>query len=143
MVIQEVISINAPMEKVWNTFTDLTCWMRWNTVIRDVRSEGRCLANGEGLKCSFRPFLFPVKVNIRIEEIIPFERIVWSARKKGLYAWHEFIFLQENTRVHVTSRETFTGLLSTASGAFLPRRRMQALTVRFLKDLRKAAEENA
>ena len=141
MLIKEIIAIHAPIEKVWNTFTDLTCWRQWNTVIRNVRSEERCLSNGKEVKCSLYPFLFPITVNLRIEELIPHELIVWSARKKGLYARHEFIFEKKDNSVLVTSRETFAGLLSSASGAFLPKRKMQALTIRFLKDLKKASEE--
>ena len=141
MLIEEVIAIHAPIEKVWNTFTDLACWMQWNTVIRNVRSEERCLSNGKEVKCCLRPYLFPIKVNLRVEEVIPFERITWSARKKGLYARHEFIFGKKDNSVLVTSREVFTGVLSKVSGAFLPKKKMQALTIRFLKDLRKASEE--
>jgi hypothetical protein len=141
MLIEEAIIIYAPIEKVWNTFTDLTCWMQWNTVIRNVRSEERCLSNGKEVKCCLRPYLFPIKVNLRVEEVIPFERITWSARKKGLYARHEFIFGKKDNSVLVTSREAFTGLLSKVSGAFLPKKKMQALTLRFLKDLKQASEE--
>ena len=141
MVIKEVIAIHAPIEKVWNTFTDLTCWRQWNTVIRNVRSEERCLSNGKEVRCCLRPYVFPIKVRLRVEELIPFELITWSAKKKGLYALHEFIFEKKDNSVLVTSRETFAGLLSSASGAFLPKRKMQALTLRFLKDLKKASEE--
>ena len=141
MVIKEVIAIHAPIEKVWNTFTDLTCWRQWNTVIRNVRSEERCLSNGKEVRCCLRPYVFPITVRLRVEELIPFELITWSAKKKGLYARHEFIFEKKDNSVLVTSRETFAGLLSSASGAFLPKRKMQALTIRFLKDLKKASEE--
>jgi hypothetical protein len=141
VVIKEVIAIHAPIEKVWNTFTDLTCWRQWNTVIRNVRSEESCLSNGKEVKCCLRPYVFPIKVRLRVEELIPFELITWSAKKKGLYALHEFIFEKKDNSVLVTSRETFAGLLSSVSGAFLPKRKMQALTLRFLKDLKKASEE--
>lgn len=141
MLIEEVIAIRAPIEKVWKTFTDLTCWMRWNTVLRNVRSGERCLSGGKEVTCCLYPFLFPITVNLRIEELIPHELIVWSARKKGLYARHEFIFGKKDDSVLVTSREAFTGLFSTASGVLLPKKRMRKLTIRFLKDLKKASEE--
>jgi len=141
MLIEEVIAIRAPIEKVWNTFTDLTCWMQWNTVLRNVRSGERCLSSGKEVKCCLYPFLFPITVDLRIEELIPRELIVWSVRKKGLHARHEFIFGKKDNSVLVTSREAFTGLLSKGSGALLPKRRMQELTIRFLKDLKKASEE--
>jgi len=140
MIIKESILINASLKKVWNTFTDLTCWMDWNTVMSDVNYEASCLADGKNIKCCFRPFLFPIKVEIKIEEIKPFDRIVWSARKKGLFALHEFFFQKQEKGVLVTSKETFTGLLASASGFMLPMGRMQALTKTFLKDLKKASE---
>jgi uncharacterized protein YndB with AHSA1/START domain len=33
MIIEESIFINAPIDKVWQTFTDLTCWRQWNSVL--------------------------------------------------------------------------------------------------------------
>jgi len=140
MIIKESIFINAPMQKVWETFTDLTCWMDWNTVISNIRSEEKCLMHGKAIKCCFRPFLFPIKVQIKIEEMVPYERIVWSARKRGLFAFHEFLFERQEKGLLVTSKETFSGLLAGASGFLLPERRMRSLTKIFLKDLKKASE---
>jgi hypothetical protein len=140
MIIKESITINAPLSKVWETFTDLTCWMDWNTVIKNVKSQEKYLTNAKDMKCSFRPFIFPIKVKIEIEEITPYERLVWSARKKGLFAFHEFYFQKSEKGVLVTSKETFSGLLAGASGFLLPVKRMHSLTRTFLKDLKKASE---
>ena len=141
MIIKESLFINAPMKRVWDTFTDLTCWMDWNTVILDVSYEDRCLTNGKALKCCFRPFLFPIRVKIKIEEIRPHDRIIWSARKKGLYAFHEFFFEEVENGILVTSKESFSGLLAAASGFLLPLGRMRSLTRTFLKDLKTASEK--
>jgi hypothetical protein len=140
MIIKESIAIHAPMEKVWQTFTDLTRWTEWNTVMSDVVSDDSCLLNGKDIRCYFRPFLFPVKVKIKIHEIVPFNRVVWSAQKKGLFAFHEFFFQDAEKGVIVTSKETFSGLLSSAGGILLPEKRMRDLTKTFLKDLKKASE---
>ncbi len=140
MIIKESIHINAPMGKVWQTFTDLTRWTAWNTVMRDVVSEDVCLANGKDIRCCFRPFLFPVQVNIRIHEVVPFNRVVWSAQKKGLFAFHEFFFQEQDGGVLVTSKETFSGVLSSAGGFLLPEKRMRELTRIFLNDLKRASE---
>ena len=140
MIIKESIIINAPLSKVWEMFTDITRWMHWNTVMKDVSFEEECLTNGTDLKCEFRPFTFPIKINIEIEDIIPYERIVWSTRKKGLFVFHEFFFQQKEKGVLVTSKETFSGLYAAASGLLLPVKRMRLLTKTFLKDLKKASE---
>lgn len=140
MIIKESIHINAPMEKVWQTFTDLTRWTEWNTVMSDVVCDDRCLIKGKDIICCFRPFLFPVKVNIRIHEVVPFDRVVWTAQKKGLFAFHEFFFHEEGNGVLVTSKETFSGVLSSAGGILLPEKKIRDLTKTFLKDLKKALE---
>lgn len=140
MIIKESIKISAPMEKVWNTFTDLTRWTEWNTVMSDIVCDDVCLVNGKGLSCCFRPFFFPVKVKIKVHEVVPFDRVVWSAQKKGLFAFHEFFFVEAEKGVVVTSKETFSGLLSSGGGFLLPEKKMRHLTKTFLHDLKKAAE---
>ena len=141
MIIREDIFINSTKEKVWSAFTDLTCWVNWNTVLKDVYSKEKSLTRGESLKCTLRPFFFPVKVELRIEEVVSYERIVWVAIKKGLKARHEFLFEGNDNGVHVISRETFTGFLTAGSGLLLPVKRMKTLTKVFLSDLQKAAEQ--
>ncbi len=140
MVIEASIRINANMDTVWDTFTDLTCWNDWNTVIRDVYSSKKCLSSGGVLSCCFRPFLLPVNVKIEVEEVIPYESIVWSAKKRGLSARNKFSFKKYNGGVKVTSRETFKGFLISFFGLFLPKKRMRTLISTFLQDLKTAAE---
>ncbi len=141
MVIKESILINAKLDKVWKTFTDLTCWKDWNTVVRDVCSNEKSLSCGGEISCCFRPFLFPVKAKSKVDEVIPYERVVWSAQKKGFSTRNEFSFQNYEKGVLVTSRETFTGFLVRAFGFFLPKRRMHTLIQTFLKDLKTASEK--
>jgi hypothetical protein len=140
LVITETIVIHAPVRRIWDTFTDLTCWIDWNTVISNVRSEAKSLRNGNSIRCIFRPYFFPVNVEIKVKEVIRHELIVWTATKKGLFAQHEFIFQTHKKGVTVTSREKFTGILAIASGVLLPRKKMRSLTKTFLKDLKNASE---
>lgn len=140
MVIEESILINAKMDKVWEIFTVLTCWKDWNTVMRNVCTSEKCLSYGARISCCFRPFLFPVKVTIRVEEVIPYEHIVWSAKKKGFSARNEFSFQSNERGVVVTSRETFNGFLIRHLGFLLPKRKMRTLIKTFLKDLKTASE---
>ncbi len=140
MILKESILIHAPMEKVWQTFIDLARWTEWNSVMRDIENDDACLIDGKNITCRFRPFLFPVKVHIKIHEVVPQSRVVWSAQKKGLFAFHEFFFEEKGGGVVVTSKETFSGVLSSAGGVLLPEKRMRELTRTFLLDLKHAAE---
>ena len=140
MVIEERILISADSEKIWKVFTDITCWNNWNSVIRDACCDDQCLYHGTVITCSFRPFSFPISARIEVEEVIPNECVTWSVRKKGFFAYHEFLFQKQEKGVLVTSRETFNGLLLRFFRFLLPRKRMRALTAAFLKDLKTASE---
>ncbi len=140
MVIEDSIIIKSSIEKVWNTFIDITCWEGWNSVISNVKCKEKCLINSQTMKCTFRPFYFPINVDIFINEVKEKEKVVWTANKKGLKAYHEFFFKKSEDGVKVISREKFTGVLSAGSGLFLPVKKMKNLTRIFLNDLKKAVE---
>lgn len=140
MVIEEAISINAPAEKIWKMFTDLTCWVDWNSVLKHVSYEQGELQQGGRFTCSIRPFVFRVQFEPIIEEIVPFERIVWSGSKYGIVARHEFIFQPAGDHVQVTSRETFKGITIENMKFLFPQRRIRELTRSLLEDLRQASE---
>jgi hypothetical protein len=141
MEIEESVIIRSTAKKVWETFTDLSCWTEWNSVMGNVSSAERCLTEGKDIKCSFRPFFFPIRATVRIEELTPVRHIAWSARKKGLFAFHEFFLEELEHGLRVTSRERLTGILACAWGLLLPVRRMRSLTRIFLRDLKTAAEK--
>lgn len=141
MIITKSILINSTIEKVWKTFVDPVCWPDWNTVMKDVSADGHSFANGSYLRCKFRPFFFPIKMIIKIEQTIPCTSITWSSKKCGLSARHEFFFQAGGNGVLVTSEEAFSGLLAAGSGFLLPLQRMRDLTEIFLEDLKKACEK--
>ena len=140
MVIEESVLINAPLDRVWNTFTDLTCWVNWNSVLKDVSSGHTTLQKGGTFSCSLRPFLFSVSFEPYIEEVIPNERVVWIASKFGIFARHEYLFQRFEDRVRVTSRETFQGITIENMKFLFPEWRIRELTRSLLEDLRAASE---
>jgi hypothetical protein len=140
MVIEEHILVNADVERVWKVFTDLTCWDNWNSVIRDVCCDDQRLTHGKILRCCFRPFSFPINVEINVEKVTTNQCVTWSVRKKGFLAYHEFLFQRQEGGVLVTSKETFSGLLVGLFKFLLPSKRMRAITNTFLNDLKMASE---
>ncbi len=141
MIVEESILINADLDKVWDTFTDLTCWKNWNNVIRDVESESNCLTSGCRLVCNFRPFFFPINVCIEIQEVKNKKSISWYAKKMGLFAEHLFDFKETKNGILVTSREVFNGFFVRNIGFIVPKQKIQSLTREFLNDLKSAAEQ--
>lgn len=140
MVIEERILIEADLEKIWKVFTDLTSWNNWNSVIRDACCDEQCLTNGTVIKCCFRPFSFPINAMIMVEKVIPHQCVIWSVRKKGFFAYHEFLFQRQEKGILIISKEMFTGILVRLFGFLLPKKRMRMLTNTFLKDLKMASE---
>jgi len=140
MVIEESIFINATVEKVWHTFTDLTCWVNWNSVLKDIAAENPSIQKGNTFTCSIRPFVFPVKFESFIEEVVPNERVVWSGSTYGIFARHVFVFQRTGDLVQVLSTETFKGITIENLKFIFPGWRIRELTQSFLKDLKKASE---
>jgi len=140
MVIEESITISASPDRVWRTFTYLTCWADWNTVIKNLSSDNVSLEKGETFKFSMRPFMFPVYLDLFIEEVIPNKLIVWSGSKFGLFARHEFVFEESEERVIVISRESFGGMTLDSVSLIFPEKRIRKMTKSLLRDLKEAAE---
>jgi len=142
MTVEESIFIDAGMERVWQTFTELACWEEWNTVLLEVRSQGNRLAGtGDRFTCKVRPFAFGIQFESRVEEIVPQRRVVWRGQRFGITGRHVFEFVQENTGgVRVNSRETFEGPVTAVAGLFFPWKRIREMTASLLEDLKNECE---
>lgn len=142
MVIGESILINAPVKKVWNTFTDLTCWKDWNTVCGDVSAKTKRITKGKSFKFCIRPFDIPIHIEPVVEEVIPEKRIVWSGSKHGVDASHEFTFEKKGERTLLRSRETFSGKVISSMKYVFPKRKLQTLSAMMLLEIKLASENN-
>lgn len=141
MIIEESVVVHAAIGKVWDTFTDLSCWKDWNRVLEDVKPDAGKIEEGRHLRCWMRPFVFPLHFDPVVSEVVRPEKVVWTGSKYGIRARHEFIFEKKNGDTTVTSREVFRGLPVGFRGLFFPTGRIRELTVLMLADLKKAAEE--
>lgn len=140
MVIEESIIINASLEKVWDIFTDLTCWKNWCSVIEDVSADRTRLEEGGSFKCCIRPFDIPMNLEPMVEELIPMDRIVWSGKKHGVSARHEFTFQNNGNGVLLTSREAFSGLFMSPLMLLFPKKKLEELSGKMLREIKTAAE---
>lgn len=140
MVIEASIVINAPIDDVWDTFTDLTCWKDWCSVVEGVSSPARRLIEGESFKFCIRPFDIPLSIEPHVEEVTPKELIIWTGRKNGIAARHEFTFNQQEGGILLTSRETFTGMFLTPLKFIFPEKKLHELAALMLKELKDAVE---
>ncbi len=143
MVIEKTVTVFANITKVWDTFIDLTCWVDWNTVLKDVKCEGdACIMEGKSFSCRVDPYSIPISFTATIEEVIPRKKVAWTTRKLGIFSHHEFRFETVDDHVEVTSREVLSGLPVTVPKLFFPKSEMIAMTQKLLWDLKEAAESS-
>jgi hypothetical protein len=142
MLIEESVLIHTDPRNLWKTFTDLTCWVEWNTVAGNASSVSGCIEEGEKFTFSLRPFSMRVMITPEVEEVVPFEKIVWRGGKFGIFSRHEFLFQQVANGVLVTSRETFRGLPLLFGGGPFIEKISREMAASMLKDLKKAAEKS-
>jgi len=143
MLIEELILVNASIETVWRTFTDITHWADWNSVLKDIKFSGNCIEEGATFRCCVKPYLFPIYFEPEIEEVAPFERIAWKGEKKGIRSRHEFLFSRKEKSTEIISRETFSGIPVILAGPLFPIERLRELNAEFLRNLKDAAEQAA
>ncbi len=63
MIIREELSIAAPLETVWEIFSDIAHWDQWNPVCRECRwEEGSSLESGASLSFELQPLVFPIRI---------------------------------------------------------------------------------
>jgi uncharacterized protein YndB with AHSA1/START domain len=141
MMVEASIEIAAPVTRIWETFSDLSSWHQWNTVLRGVRyHHGSHLTVGTSFTCTIQPFGVPIAFEAVVTEAQPPRSVVWETRKPGLTARHSFLCEEGLHQVRVISREQFHGPAVRAAGPFFPAWRIRALTVALLRDLKTAAE---
>ncbi|HLB25832.1 MAG TPA: SRPBCC family protein [Nitrospirota bacterium] len=143
MTIIQSIMINADMESVWEAFADLPKWKGWCRAV-GVSSRDGSIRKGLRFRLRLRLFWVPLRFKTVVEEVSVHDRVVWSARKLGIRARHEFLFTSiDGCKVILTSRETFRGFGMKIIGPLVPKKRLKKLTRRMLEELKRAAERRA
>lgn len=140
MLVEESIVIHASLQKVWDTFTDLTCWADWNTVLKDIASPSSGIEAGSSFTCTIRPFFFPIHIKPNIEEVVPLEKVIWTGEKFGVISRHEFLFTETPEGVLVTSKEELDGSPGGKLGMLFTHGKVTEMTKKLLNDLKEEAE---
>jgi len=144
MIIEATIQINAPLQKVWDVFSDISNWGDWNPVCRECRFEtGDSLVKGACISFELSPVILPIRIAPVVEHCEPGKKVVWTGSRMGIHAEHEFYFEENNEGVELKSIEHFKGpMLILAKLMFLPSR-LHYLTIQLLNAMKEAAEEQA
>ncbi|MFO7859783.1 MAG: SRPBCC family protein, partial [Desulfosalsimonas sp.] len=110
MIIRETITIHAPMEIVWDVFSQVENWSEWNPICRQCRYEaGDRLAPGTCLSFELRPLFFPIRIAPEVKEYEKGRQVTWIGKKWGIFSRHTFYFKPVGHGVKIESIETFSG----------------------------------
>ena len=141
MIIQESVTISAPVEIVWEVFTRVENWSDWNPVCRECRLDtGDRLAAGTCLSFEINPLGLPMRIAPEVKMYEKARRVTWAGSKWGIHAEHAFYFKTVGEKVRVDSIETFSGpMLLPAKLIGIPGR-LHKLTRQLLEAMQTAAE---
>jgi hypothetical protein len=141
MIIEEKITIQAPLSRVWKVFATLAEWERWNSVCQDCcLLAGEEMAAGTCFSFKLRPYYLPIKIPLHITKCDREREVVWEGQRFGVRGVHRFEFQEQGDEVILTSVEIFSGPLFFFSRLLLVPRRLHQLSKQLLLDVKKAAE---
>lgn len=141
MVIDEEIEIRAPLAVVWRIFSQMEAWDQWNTACRECcLLEGESMDTGACFSFKIKPWVLPLRVEPRIVECVPAERVTWEGGRLGVQASHTWQFREQNATVILHSVERFSGPLLVVGRLLGIPQKLHRLTREFLETLKHAAE---
>ncbi len=106
MIIAEKIVIDAPLNRVWQVFSNLSAWGQWNSVCQDCcLVSGEAMAAGTCFSFKLRPYYLPIKIDLHVTTCDPGREIVWEGERLGVRGVHRFEFKEEDGHVLLTSIE--------------------------------------
>jgi hypothetical protein len=141
MIVRAAIDIEAPAAVVWQVFSRIEEWGRWNTACDRCRlTVGDRLEPGACLTFVVKPFVFPVRVAPRVVHCDPGREVVWEGGRWGVHAVHRWRFCERSGGVRLESTENFDGPLMPIARICGLQRRLHRLTERMLAQIRSHAE---
>ena len=113
MFAQGNVKVDAAVEEVWSTLTEVDGWPAWQSGVSSAQSEGP-LAAGSSFEWKANGF----RIQSTIQEIEPTRRIGWTGRALGMNAIHMWTLEPENGGTRVLSQESMSGWLIRLIGMF-------------------------
>lgn len=98
------ILINAPLNAVWNMFTNINAWPDWHKEIESASLQTP-LAVGSVFHWSTAGLI----IASTISELIPKERIAWSGLDQGIMGIHVWRFTAVEDGMLVQTEESWEG----------------------------------
>ncbi len=104
VITRDEILVAAPLEKVWETHTDINGWSDWN---KDISHSN--LREPLAVGATFQWETAGMKIASTIGEILPHKKIGWSGETNGIMGIHVWHFADENGATRVRTEESWSG----------------------------------
>jgi uncharacterized protein YndB with AHSA1/START domain len=115
------LDIPAPPADVWAWLIRAQQWPAWYPNSADVRFIlGAPPDLALGTKFSWKTF--GVRLESTVRELVPYERLAWDARGRGIDAYHAWLLVPTVDGCHVVTAESQRGWLARLQNLFLPTR---------------------
>jgi hypothetical protein len=128
------ITINAPLEVIWNLITEITRWSAWNPAVSKAKLNGS-FAPGTTFDWKSNGFA----IHSTLQEIAPMSRLVWTGKALGTSAIHVWTFEAVGDGLRVRTAESFDGWLVKLMRGSMTKTLDGALTA-WLQRLKQTAE---
>ena len=136
-VAREQITIQAPIEKVWQLQSDIQHWNTWQPDISNVTVSGD-LKTGTTFKWKAQG----LTITSTLEVVEPPVQIGWTGVAMGMKAIHNWSFEQHDDHTHVIVEESLSGWLTRLMCLF-DKNFLQKSMVKSLAVLKQQAEKSA
>ena len=128
------ITINAPIEKVWQLLSEINAWSTWQHDISSAKLDG-ALAPGS----VFRWKSGGSSITSQIQEVVPQRRLGWTGKATGATAKHLWLLEPHANGVLVKTEESFDGLVVVLLKGMM-QKTLDTSLQSWLLQLKKAAE---
>lgn len=119
--VRNELSMQADAAAAWAWLVRAELWPTWYVNSRDVHIiEGASSELARGTR--FRWWTFGITIESVVEELVPGERIAWSAVGMGMHAYHAWVIQPASSGCHVLTEETQHGFLARLGKLFMPTR---------------------
>jgi hypothetical protein len=136
--VRNELEMSVSSEVVWAWLIRAEVWPTWYRNSRQVIIEG----GGPDLRLGsrFRWTTFGVRLDSKVEEFVPGERLGWSARATGIDAYHAWLIESRPSGCYVLTEETQNGWLARLNNVLRPQN-MNRQHQNWLESLQQKAAE--
>jgi hypothetical protein len=118
--VRNQLTLSVPPAAAWACLIRASDWPSWYSNSHEVRIHGGAADLSAGATFHWRTF--GVNLKSRVEEFLPSERIAWTAKGVGVWAYHAWLIRLAPAGCSVLTEETQHGFVARLGRVLMPSR---------------------